>query len=346
MKKYNERGKDMKRKTKILLIVMVFILILTLSGCESNNVQAHDEKPDGKSKGNNIVGKENGNKNSNIMKDFRSMIENNNEPVDLVKYIDENIGKVLPEERVEMIEKLELVQEQYIEEYTNELFIDDYQAELLSLSGIYQLEGEPEEDIKQYLFFNETNIEKIKNDNLKELVSKIIQGKYKLINLEGAFYPIVDYEALKVYNRYISNELKDYINIKAMDSNDPTIIDASLMISFDELAERLIAIENYIGQYSEDIRCEELLRLYGTYLRFYLEGTDNTPIYDYETNKIKDEVLSSYKKALKSKDTVVSHIVSKYMNIIEENQFIIDESVISKTTALHNEAIAKLEERK
>ncbi|QQY79589.1 hypothetical protein EDD65_11046 [Keratinibaculum paraultunense] len=336
----------MKSKTKFLLMIMVFILILTLSGCKYSNVQANDERVNSNSKENSIRGKEGDNKNSDIMKDFRNMVENNNEPVDLINYIDENIEKVLPEERVEMIEKLELIQEKYIEKYASELFADDYQAELLSLSEIPQLRSQSKEDIKEYLFFNEANVEKITNDNLKELISKIIQGKYRLINLEGAFYPIIDYEALKVYDKYISDELKDYIDIKAMDSNEPTIIDGSLMISFDELAERLMAVENYIKKHSEGIRCEELLRLYGTYLIFYLEGADNTPIYDEETYKIKDEVLSSYKKTMKSKDTVLSYIIGKYMNIIEENQFIIDEDIISQITVLHNEAIAKLEECK
>ncbi|MCF6460250.1 hypothetical protein [Clostridium sp. Cult3] len=334
----------MRKKTKIFSIIVIAVLLLTLSGCSSKKIETDKDKVADKveEEAANVVES----KNDSIMKDFRNMVENNNEPMNLIKYIDENIEKVSPEERVEMIEKLEAVQEQYIEKYTDQLFMEDYQAELLSLSGIYQLKPEKEEEIGKYLFFDQSKVEEIKNGNLKELLDKIIQGKYKLINMEGAFYPIIDYEALKVYDKYVSNEMKDYIHIKAMDSNLPTIIDAAFMISFDELGERLITVEKHIIKYPEGIKYEELLRLYGLYLRFYLEGSDNTPIYDYDTNMIKDEVLSSYKKLAKSKDTVTSNIVSKYIDIIEENQFVIDENVFSQITTLHNEAIATLEEHK
>ena len=37
-----------------------------------------------------------------------------------------------------MIRELEEVQEKYIEKYTEQLFIEDYQMELLSLSGLLQ----------------------------------------------------------------------------------------------------------------------------------------------------------------------------------------------------------------
>ncbi len=337
----------MRNKTIILSITMIIVLILFFSGCSSNNMQGNDEKVvDNIEEEAAIAEDKEDNLNVNIMKDFRNMVENHNEPIDLIKYIEENIEKVSPEERVEMIEKLELVQELYIEEYTDQLFIEDFQAELLNLSGIHQLAKQQEGEIHSYLFFDESKIEEIKNGDLKELIDKLIQGKYKLINLEGAFYPIIDYEALKVYDKYISNELKDYIHIKAMESNKPTIIDSALIIPFDELAGRLIIVEEYIKKYPEGIKYEELLRLYGTYLRFYLEGSDNTPIYDYETNEIKEEVLSSYKKTAKNKNTVTSSIVSKYIDIIEENQFKIDEKVLSKITTLHNEAIATLEEHK
>ena len=62
------------------------------------------------------------------------------------------------------------------------------------------------------------------------------------------------------------------------------------------MAERLIKTENYILKYPNSIKYEEILRLYGVYLKLYLEGSSNTPIYDYETKEIKEEVLSSYKK--------------------------------------------------
>lgn len=277
-----------------------------------------------------------------IMKDFKTMVKSDNEPFVLVKFIDENIDKVKTENATEMIRELEEVQEGYIERYTEQLFMEEHQMELLTLSEVQHSEAK----IEDYLFFDNSKIEEIKNGNLKELVNNIMEGKYKLINMEGAFYPIIDYEALKIYNDNISDEMKEYIDLKSMDSNMPTILDAGLVISFDQLAERLVKTENYILKYPNSIKYEETLRLYGVYLKFYLEGSSNTPIYDYESKKIKDEVLSSYKKVRNMDETVTSKVVSKYIDIIGENQNIIDENVLSRVTELHSEAIATLEDQK
>lgn len=277
-----------------------------------------------------------------IMKDFKTMVKSDNEPFVLVKFIDENIDKVKIENATEMIKELEEVQEGYIERYTEKLFMEEHQMELLTLSEVQHSEAK----IEDYLFFDNSKIEEIKNGNLKELVNNIMEGKYKLINMEGAFYPIIDYEALKIYNDNISDEMKEYIDLKSMDSNMPTILDAGLVISFDQLAERLVKTENYILKYPNSIKYEETLRLYGVYLKFYLEGSSNTPIYDYESKKIKDEVLSSYKKVRNMDETVTSKVVSKYIDIIGENQNIIDENVLSRVTEVHSEAIATLEDQK
>ena len=123
----------------------------------------------------------------------------------------------------------------------------------------------------------------------------------------------------------------------------PTILDGGLVISFDELSQRLIAAESYILKYPESIKHEEVLRLYGWYLRFYLEGSINTFIYDYASKEIKEEVLSSYYEVRDMDETITAEIVAKYIDIIEANDKIIDESVLSKVTELHSEAIARLE---
>lgn len=323
----------MRKKFTTLLFVMSVSLLISLVGCKSKNEGIKEEPLVGKVDGEVEISA--GDAGQEIMEGFKNIVEGNNEPFVIVNYIDENIQKVTEEEAVKMIEGLEEVQERYLEDYGEQLFVEDYQGELISLS----MDGEFQ------LFFDKTKIEDIKNANLKELTNKIIEGKYKLITMEGAFYPIIDYEALKTYNEYLSDEMKSYIDIKSIDSNSPTILDAEL-VSFDELAERLIRTESHLKEYPDGTRYEEILRLFGTYLKFYLEGSDNSPIYEYETRKIRDEVLASYKETASMQDTIISDIVSKYINIIEENESIIDNNVFSRITELYNKAIATLEEYK
>ena len=71
-----------------------------------------------------------------IMKEFKAMVKSDNEPYTLVKFIDANIGNVTKEHAIEMIMELEEVQGAYIERYTDQLFMEEHQMELLTLSEV------------------------------------------------------------------------------------------------------------------------------------------------------------------------------------------------------------------
>lgn len=324
----NERGNSMKAKYVISILIIALVLLVPLVACNHGKVEDNNgssvEKPIEYTR-------------EEIMKDFRNILKSKNEPVILVEFINENIDEVEKEDAIEMIRALESAQIEYMEKYTDEMFVEDYQTELI---GLWDSNSEGS------LFLDIEKLEEIQNENLKELLEKLEIGKYKLITLEGAFYPIIDYEALKKYNKYLDDETKDYLDIKALESNEPSIIDAGIYISLDELANRLIMVENYIKKYPESIKNEELLRIYSSYLKLYLNGSDNSPIYNYEDNIILEDVLNSYKRTAKNQDSITGEIVGRYIEIIQENNNIIDDNVLSKITECHNKAIAELEGNK
>ena len=324
----NQRGNSMKAKYIIAISIIALVLLVPLVACNREDVEKNKEvsieEPIEYTR-------------EEIMKDFKNILKSKDDPIILVEFINDNIDKVEKKDAVEMIRALESAQIEYIEKYTDEMFAEDYQIELMGLEDSTS-EGS--------LFLNIEKIDEIQNENLKELLEKLKIGKYKLIALEGAFYPIIDYEALKDYNKYLDEETKGYLDIKALESNEPSIIDAGIYISLDELANRLIMVEVYIKNYPESIKHEELLRLYSNYLKLYLNGSDNSPIYNYEDNIILADVLNSYKKTAKNQDSVTGEIVGRYIEIIQENNNIIDDNVLSKITECHNKAIAELEENK
>lgn len=266
-----------------------------------------------------------------LIKQYNEMAKSDNEPYTLVKFIDENIKNVTEKEAVIMVLILEEVQKEYTQRYADELFADNNQSELLNLSA-----GE--------LFFDESKIEEIRNADLKKLVKKIIDGKYKLVNIGGAFYPAIDYVKLKEsYSNYLPDEIKDYLEIKSQSSNVPKVIDGEMTVSYEELAQRLIAIENYVSKYPNGVKLQDVLRYYGECLKLYLEGSTNSPIFDVETGKIKDEVMSSYLKLSSTKKLITSKIISKYIEIIQKNENTIDENVLSHVPEIYSNAIAALE---
>lgn len=324
----HERGNNMNKKVLKGISIIGILLILFIAGCESNLLNKDDkaiyevlEESLAAPKDDDSI---------KLLQQFRSIVESNNEPYTLVQFIDENIKEATKEETTAMIILLEEVQKKYIQAYTDELFIEDNQMELLKLSGTE-------------LFFAEENIENIQNVKLKEIVERIMKGKYKLINMEGAFYPIIDYEGLKEYSPYLADEMKDYIDIKSLNSNQPVLLNGEITIPFREIEERLVKTEKYIQKYPQAIKFEEALRIYADYLRVYMEGSPSSPIYEYEGKIIKEEVINSYKHIVKDETLITSKIISNYIDIIVENENIIDENVLSKVPRLLSEAVSLLE---
>ena len=214
-----KEGIGMKRTNLIYMIIIVTILLIVLSSCKKTELGK--EAP---SKGpietiddleEDDISKE------EIMEDFYNIVESKNDPDKLVSFIGENISKLTEIEGDKMVSELEKVLEDFLEPITDKILNLDTENELINIAG-------------DELFFPEDRVKDIKNDELRQQIIKALDGKYKLINLEGGYYPIIDYEKLREYGEYISPELKDYIFIKSMDTQKPMAIDGGLYISYED----------------------------------------------------------------------------------------------------------------
>lgn len=317
----------MKKRINIAIILILIVLVATLSGCKKKPPQTVDPVKEPVDSTENL-GEDEANR-EKIMAEFDTIL-NGKELGQIVSFIDENIGKLSQIEGDKMVSELERVLQDSIDSTTDKILQTDTNGELIGIAGTE-------------LFFPEDKIKDIQDEKLRDEITRVINNKYKLINLEGSYYPVVDYEKLKQYNSYISEEMKEYIVIKAMDSNEPMAIDAGLRISYDDLADRILQAEKYIEKYSQGQRYEEMLGNYKNKLAIYLGGLDNTPIADFTSKRIFDDVLESYKKVAKVKDSVTAFVVSKYIDAIEENDLIINKDVQDKIVSLVNEALSLLE---
>lgn len=330
-----------RRITGFTLLFMIIVSLYSV-GCDLQGEGSMDVA-DGDEYSSKEMEKINHDVKGDIIGQYDSIIKGDNEPYVLIKFIDKNIKMVTEDEAVEMFLKLEAVQEEYIDRYVDQLFTEGYQMELLSLSEIPP-GGNHIGEIKilDGLFFDEGKVEEIKDGDLKDLVQRLIEGKYRLINLEGAFYPIIDYQELAAYEGYMTEEIGEYMRIRAMESKEPMALDAELNITFDQLLERLMDIENYMTKYPEGKKYDEVLGLYEEYLKAYLTGLPNSPIYDYETRIIREDVKSSYEGSMMDEGMNISQLMAKYMAIIEENGNRIDDGVLSRASKLKREVIGSL----
>ena len=244
---------------------------------------------------------------------------------ELVELIDENISNVDEPTATGWINSLETKLNRELEIHMNELFQRDPDMELMNIEGTSR-------------YFSEEKVDEIQNEELKNLVKELFATHYKLINVEGAFYPLVDYESLAGYNEYISQELGKYLEIKAMDSKEYPFSDGGRVISLEDLRNRIVETEKYLTDYQDGLRREEMVKEYRLKLRGYMEGLPNTPISDFEDGKIIPEVLEDFKKAAQLEDTTTGKILKNYVDDIENNDFVIDEEILRKADDYVNEA--------
>lgn len=323
----------MKRNKNIIGIILIATLVLTLSGCKKKKVDDVKEPVLNPTDVTQDVVESEGNR-EKIMNEFATILKAK-ELDKIVKYVDDNIGKLTTIEGDKMVLELESALEDSLDPWT-ETYLHLSESEFKELM---ELKGDE-------LFFFEEKVKDIKDEKLREEVSKLFENKFKLINVEGQFMPIIDYEAFKKYNKNVSDEIKDYISIMANISNEPMAVDGGLRISFDELSARIIDVEKYIQKYSEGQKYEYMLGMYRTWLGLYLEGLPNTPIADFYTKEVHEEVIKSYINTANVKDSVTAYVIGKYINVIDNNKGIVNQDVTDKALSLVNEAISLLETSK
>lgn len=321
----------------IKYILLILIMALSLTACNGNKdkddnpdkppveVPKDPEKPEEPDDPKDPDQGENTKENSEIIKEFRMIAEKKPAPDVLIKFIDENIEKVSKEDADEMINILDMSLEANKEIYADRIFELDKDDELINIDG-------------EEIDFKAISIEEIKNDKLRVEVDYLYKNMYKLTNVEGAFYPIIDYKALKKYDDYINDEGREYIEIRSIDSENRTMGDGGLYIEFNELLDRILRIEKFLEKYPDSLRKTEMLYDYDYKITAYINGLPNTPIMDYESKKITDEVLNSYNIAIE-KGNYFSGIVKEHLNNIEENDNIIDDEITEKAYKLISKAV-------
>ena len=82
------------------------------------------------------------------------------------------------------------------------------------------------------------------------------------------------------------------------------------------------ASENFISTYQNSVKLDQVKVLYNSQLESYFLGQNNTPAFDYTSNKLNQEFLDSYKKrALSSTDSPVIKATVEYLNLLKNNGY-------------------------
>ncbi|GAE88623.1 hypothetical protein JCM21531_2078 [Acetivibrio straminisolvens JCM 21531] len=250
-----------------------------------------------------------------IMKDFQAMIENDVKLPEIIKFVDANISKVSKEKAAKMVDELEKLQQEFLPDIDKRFYSDGtIQAKMSEAFA----EG-----------FDLDKIFAIEDEKVKGLLEETKNSGYKVETAEGMFFPVIDYEFYKKYSEYVTEDIREYINIMAVESSSTPAKDAALVIGWDEVLKRASNQEKFINQYKDSVKVDKVRELHRKYLTFTLFGLNNTPLFEYDSKAMDPKAKEAYLKFLEyGNSSEFRTIVKDYMSLLEKSGYKLTDEVV------------------
>ena len=322
----------MKNK-KWMLILLALVMVMALAACGNNEEEAQEPEAEPPVQEEPVQEAEEDEKEM-IMDEFRTIVEEGEASVNNIKqFMDENLPVLGELEGNHMLDNLENALKKELDVVNKNIAEFDAEEELMELIG---------DDFS----LSPDMIGEIEDVDLRATVQDAYDNHYKLISREGQVEAVIDYSSLKEYQEKVTDEWKEYIDIMAIESDEPPFNDGALVITFDELAERILGIENYLNRYISGPRQDQLLELYENRLTAYYKGLPNTPIAAYDSGEILDNVYKSYESTAANDGYVTSSMIGEYRIAIRDNDMIVDDSILDLADQYIEESVRVLREFK
>ena len=164
----------------------------------------------------------------------------------------------------------------------------------------------------------------------------------KLSFVEGTYFYAVNSEYMRdKYGKYLSPAYNEWL--KFILKRESVMQDGGLMVPPDTLREYIIFLEKFVEQNPEFILIGDAKDILESYLMTYLEGIDNSPIFDkWNTRKMLPEFKTSYEKFLsENKDSKYYPMVEELYNKAKANDFNWDRDFDTWLYEYHKKYFAK-----
>jgi hypothetical protein len=161
------------------------------------------------------------------------------------------------------------------------------------------------------------------DSEVREFLGLLNDCGLDLFSAEGNFY--VDVQPDFFYETFKNNSspsFKTFIELRNRDLKNAFSENAMLLISFNNLADRIYNWDKYLNDYPDTKLINEANYFLKIYLETYLSGMDNTRLFDRESRILVPEVKQSYESYIKNHaDTKSGMIIQEYYEILKRNQF-------------------------
>jgi hypothetical protein len=311
---YSKKNRGSLLRSTLSILTFVLTIAVILSGCAVKGSNINTVTPS-KQDGGNLqkVSTSKVETENKIMSEFRLLIGTNPKLKSVIEFIDKNIPNVTKENGFAMVEDLEQIQEKYLTSLEEKFFSSgDIQDKISKLykSGL---------DLSK--------INDIKDEELKTLLLETRDSGYRIETAEGMYFPMMNYEYYKKYNTYVTADMKEYIDIMAVETNKVPAKDAALIIGWDDIIKRALSQEAFIKNYGNSTKAESVKKLQKRYITFILYGLNNTPLFDYETKELVPAAKTVYLNAIKNVgDSAIIKMLNNYMDILGKTNYKLSDS--------------------
>lgn len=282
---------------KKMILMLCFVLIVA-GGCSARIEENTDQEKQ---------------KNLSTINNFYAFINNNPGVEEIINFIDNSISSVSNQNASIMVNELERIQKKDLPVF-EEMFNHDNIQIKFSKEEYNSLQKEPD---------------KVKDSELREILSKTIKSGYKVETAEGSFFPIINYESYKKYNSYVTSDLMDYIEIMAVESNKVPAKDAAIVISWNEILNRAINQERFINNHGNSNKSGDIKELYKKYVYFIFYGANNTPLFSYDSKTMTNEAKTAYLTFVKADvDSKLLNTLRNFLEIAKNNSYSLTNDVV------------------
>lgn len=245
-----------------------------------------------------------------IYKTFQSVLKKKNGLPAADTYLESNIKKVTTHHATLMVLQLENARLKALTSMTDRLLVPNVQDKML----------------KAY----HTNdsftklMERTQDSNLRALLKEARDSGYRLVMLEGSLYPIMNYAALVKYSSDITGDISSYINIMMKETKNLPADDGALVIGYQEILLRALSQERFLELHPKSNRTKQVQYLLNSYTLYTFYGLNNTPLFDYDTNKMVANAQRGYNGVLQRLASVDSEFLTEldaFMDVVKEAKY-------------------------
>lgn len=295
------------------LAVSVIFMIAILSACGKKDNGTAETKPTAI----NAPSEATMDIEAEVLKELDELVAADPEPVKVISFLEGNITKLSKESVSMALIKLEDVQKAYrfgLEDSYYNIEIQDKMLEIFSLD------------------FDLASLDDIEDEAVRSLLAKTKENGFKVDTVETSFIPIIDYETYKRLAEAATDDIKDYVHFMARESNQATGKDIGIVISWDELIDRALELERFIGKHTDSMKYEYMKMRYGSFLKQLFVGAISTPAFVDETTSdrgiLNDELRMAYKKVIAgTAKSELKDALSDYYDVLKRNGFRLTDEV-------------------